>query len=304
MYFPSVFILIYCAAAGELISVCVESNMADPIVSASVDRHSLKIHCKRLTKVVHRAPWTRPYRNWHSLLLNDVFPFRVLTEPPLLHHFRAHFQLYVDALVHGSSCEDVACIALQLNRDLWNITDPPVLFEAAPPNQLNSYGVEETLSKKRGSCTAMSVFLVTALRMAGVPARLVGVPHWNLGLAKCPSGDASPSCGNHNWVEVFVAEKGWSFIDQRRLDQQVLPLNQSWFYPEWIQGVEAGGGNHSVFASSFMILNKLKDYPVGEGVQPADHFPMVWNWTNRQVAAWDVSLAYQTYSTDIKFITE
>ena len=140
----------------------------------------------------------------------------------------------------------------------------------------------------------MSVFLITGLRMLGVASRLTGVPHWNLGPKRCPLGDASPDCANHNWVEVFVPGKGWSFIDQRRPDQQVLPLNQSWFFPEWTRSLTSqDGGNHSVYAVSFLNPFDLDyDYPVGENVFEADHFPMVWDWQNHQIPAWDVTLAY------------
>lgn len=215
------------------------------------------------------------------LVLNDQCPFTVLTEPPFLNFdLRADFEARVAAI--AETClpvGDCECIALALNANVWG----DVEFEPAPPNGLNSYGIEETLSKKKGSCTSMSVFLVTALRLAGCPSRVAGVPHWNL--PECDS-DADPACGNHNWVEVWTG--GWSFIDQRRPDKLVLPLNQSWFHPNWtIHNSVPHRGNHSIYAASFMRPETL---PVAG--DPADWFPMAWDSKNHQVHAWDVSAAY------------
>ena len=54
------------------------------------------------------------------------------------------------------------------------------------------------------SCTGVSTTYIAALRVAGVPARLVGTPAW--------LGD--PAKGNHNWVEVFEPASGaWGFIE-------------------------------------------------------------------------------------------
>ena len=39
----------------------------------------------------------------------------------------------------------------------------------------------------------MSIFLISALRSVGIPARMAGTPDWILG------------GGNHDWVEVRIA---------------------------------------------------------------------------------------------------
>jgi hypothetical protein len=228
-----------------------------------------------------------------GLLLNDVAPFTVLTEPPFVDETKRSLLIaYLDHIASTSNCEDIPCITLALNERIWAVRDPPISFEAAKANGLNSYGVEETWERGNGSCTSMSVFLVTGLRLLGVPSRLAGVPHWNLGPSQCPNGDASDACGNHNWVEVYVPDLGWSFVDQRRPDQQILPLNNSWFYPGWTAGLDRQG-NHSAFAVSFRNPDKLgAEYPKGQGVDKADHFPMVWDWSDRRMHAWDVTSTY------------
>jgi hypothetical protein len=253
----------------------------------------IRLHCESVHEALLQSPWGSLSE---SLILNDVFPFTALREPPIssesiYRKLRAHVW---NILTNAPLCQRVDCVVERLNTYVWDITTPPIVFEAAAPNQLNSYSVEETLERRNSSCTGLSVFLVTALRMAGVPARIAGVPHWNLGPSACPLGDASPSCGNHNWVEVYIPNTGWSFVDQRRPDLQVLPLNTSWFYPDHIQGNTAPyNGNHSVYSVSFRDPDELgDDYPTGVGVSPADHFPMVWDWDDRTVYAWDVSASY------------
>ena len=54
------------------------------------------------------------------------------------------------------------------------------------------------------SCTGVSTTYIAALRVAGVPARLVGTPAW--------LGD--PLRGNHNWVELWDGAS-WRFWEGR-----------------------------------------------------------------------------------------
>ena len=285
-----------------LVSICLGVSVEDCLavnrrnLVQTVDQEILEDHCSALVSTLKKHVWTESFRENAELILNDVAPFTVLTEPPFVNpEKRQLLAAYLDHIAATSDCDNVACIALALNDRIWSVRDPPIVFEAAKANALNSYGVEETWERGNGSCTSMSVFLITGLRMLGVPSRLVGTPHWNLGPSKCPLGDASPDCGNHNWVEVYVPGKGWSFIDQRRPDQQVLPLNSSWFYPDWTSGLD-GTGNHSVYAVSFQNTDSLgNQYPVGKGVVKADHFPMVWDWTDTRIHGWDMSAAYKPH---------
>ncbi len=126
----------------------------------------------------------------------------------------------------------------------------------------------------------------------------MGVPHWRLGSVICPLADDSPECGNHNWVEVYV-DGQWHFIDQWN---QAGALDSAWFYPEFSkQNSIHHQGNHSIYATSFLPLEEMGiDYP--SGGEPADHFPMVWDWSNTQVRAWDVSGRYKVDELEILFI--
>ena len=44
------------------------------------------------------------------------------------------------------------------------------------------------------SCTGMSIYMSSALRTIGIPARVVGTPAWHNHKAD----------GNHNWIEIYM----------------------------------------------------------------------------------------------------
>jgi hypothetical protein len=291
-----VFTIASSLSEASFVSECIRVNI-DHLLQP-IPRELVEDHCESIQRAYEKYRWIDSVPE--SVLRNDVFPFTVLTEPAFTNKSkRALFGSYVNFIADASACVDIGCVALAVNERIWDIRDPPIVFEAAIANSLNSYGVEETWERGNGSCTSMSVFLITGLRMLGIPSRIVGVPHWHLGPVKCPLGDASPDCGNHNWVEVFVPGMGWSFIDQRRPDKLVLPLNQSWFYPEWTKGLEGGNGNHTVYAASFLSPRDLgPEYPKGKDIAYADHFPMVWDWDNHRMPAWDVTNAYKKFGSN------
>ena len=64
-----------------------------------------------------------------------------------------------------------------------------------------------------GRCGEESVFTVTALRSAGIPARQVYSPRW----AHCDD--------NHAWVEVYV-NGGWHFLGACEPEEV---LDKGWF---------------------------------------------------------------------------
>ncbi|CAK8998333.1 Alpha-L-fucosidase [Durusdinium trenchii] len=229
--------------------------------------------------------------HWASLaplpvFYNDVLPYASLTEPrdpwrPKLFEFMREAT---------SGCLDAVCAALALNSHAWEIVDPPIIFVAAKPDELNSYSPFQTMARHNASCTGLSVFLVDALRAAGVPSRIAGVPHWNKGVTVCPGGDADAPCGNHNWVEVFV-DGGWHFLDQRGAHNE---LDRGWFFPadtnlQVPAGKDGAQTNHSIFSSSWApgeVLLKLDPHAYAS-FSPFSHFPMVWDWAARSVPAWE-----------------
>lgn len=248
-------------------------------------------NCELAMEAHGKWPWSSEIP-W-SVFLNDIVPYYVLTEPKYNYRGDSFFMDYMEDLAAKSMCLDIACIVQVMNEKAWGIVDPPIIYMKSHTDGLNSYGIVQTMSQHNGSCTALSVFLVAALRSIGVASRIAGVPHWNRGSAICPNGDDDDECGNHNWVEVFVPGAGWSFVDQRPVNLKAKPLNQSWFYPQSTDLQDHSTYNHSIYATSFARTSlAMYNYPVGQGVVPTKRFPMVWDWSNDLVNGWDVTAAY------------
>ena len=150
------------------------------------------------------------------------------------------------------------------------------------------------------SCTGISILFIDALRVAGIPARLVGTPAWH----------NNPNDGNHNWVEVYlgnstsishvqeaqylalksssavstildrlasianVADDGWAFIEgaPAGAGETVADPCDKWFCNRG----RFGGSGTQVFAARFDRLSAL-------GQDVALHFPMSWDLANRGV---------------------
>lgn len=241
-------------------------------------------------KAYHTFSWARTVPR--SLFLNEVLPYSSFTEPR--DRWRRVFYGFITqphmGLVNNGTLSSKE-VALILNEKIWAIVDPPIVFAAAPANRLNHYGIFEIMKAHNASCTGLAIFLVNALRCAGIPARIAGVPHWNKGSKTCPHGDADAACGNHNWVELW-SDGGWHFIDQRGTENR---LDQGWFYPQDVNFQVPDTLNHSIFSTSWASTASLKTmgadkyYP---GNKPAKYFPMVWDWTDDSVQGWDSTLFY------------
>jgi hypothetical protein len=228
-----------------------------------------------------------------AIFLNDVLPYATLTEQrdnwrPL---FFEYFSSHAPALTDGTITNIDAAVRW-MNQFAWNIVAPPIVFNASGnPTGLNEYSPFEVMAAHYASCTGLSVFLVSCLRSIGIPARVAGTPHWNLGNKTCPQGDASPDCGNHDWVEVWSDDGAWSFVDERGQ----IALNTSWFFPEHVRHQQPNSLNHSIFATSYAPAEYIAASYGGDDdvlAVPSPFFPMAWDWGNPQVPAWDVTLRY------------
>jgi hypothetical protein len=250
------------------------------------------------------APWG-PTVPW-QVFLNDVLPYACLREPR--DEWRPLFASVMPGYLGDSdnagqstwssstpppATATTADTALTLNDKAWSIVNPPIKFLAATTNGLNSYSVFQTMRRHNSSCTGLSIFLVSALRSVGVPARVAGVPHWNRGVRECPLGDESENCGNHNWVEVWSnVDRRWHFVDQ---DAKPNALDVAWFFPAGVQGLLPLHGNHSVYASSWAPTSELvdvKEYS-SDHAQVSQYFPLGWDWQYKGVRAWDNTAMYK-----------
>jgi len=237
---------------------------ADFLATITVNR--IKKRLKRWPEV----PW--------DVFVEFTLPYAALSEPrdkSLSKDFQNKLESHVDKYVTKDATLSQAAVVL--NTKAYAITNPPIIFQAAAPNKVNAYSPYQVVQNKSSSCTGESVFLVYALRLAGIPARVAGVPHWNRGPQLCPLKDKSPKCGNHNWVEVFTEKGEWAFLDQNTAN----PLNKAWFVPELTNELKEGDRMHTIYAATWNIKTKLR-------------FPLVFDPTYKEVSAVERTEWYQS----------
>lgn len=229
---------------------------------------------------------------WH-IFLNDVLPYSVLAEPrnPWRPLFFRYFATSNKTAALRADNMTLAAVGFWMNTYGWRMTTPWIHYVESQTDTINGYSPFQVLAAHNASCTGLSEFMVACFRSIGVPARIAGTPHWNLGNVTCPRGDASPDCGNHDWVEVW-AGGGWGFVDQ--MDSR-YPLNTSWFFPGHAKSQVPGTLNHSIFATSWAPAAMVQADWGGDDdplARPVDYFPMVWDWHDRVTSAWDVTRRY------------
>jgi hypothetical protein len=285
-----------------------------------LDTVTYSLSARSLFPFARIVPW--------PLFLSDVLPYSLLSEPrhpPWRKGFFTFFKTnFLKQLLNISS---PAAAAEWMNENAYNMktvltngTAPRITYFGCQSDFLcGGYSPEEVLLLGNASCTGLSEFLVASQRSVGLPSRIAGTPHWNLGPSVCPQGDQSDACGDHSWAEVATpASDGstpasdvssssswsWSFQDS----DATIQLNQSWFVPQWTKHQSPYDGtsvNHTIFASSWapstFVVNEL--WPQGSGAydflsKPASYYPMAWNWTGPEArisSAFDVTRRYLTF---------
>ena len=129
--------------------------------------------------VLPYASANEPRTHWHGLLAKAVEPILV-------------------ALPRHASISDVA---EAINSEFWQNVGGVKFHSGQTPLIFDPVS---TVAFGYASCTGVSTTYIAALRVAGVPARLVGTPAW--------LGD--PAKGNHNWVELWDGAS-WRFWEGR-----------------------------------------------------------------------------------------
>lgn len=201
--------------------------------------------------------------------MDYVLPYAFTNEPREL--WRQLFYKELTPLVEKTlSVSDAAKI---LHESIWKLYS----VHYAPDQTPFSMSPLTVISHGNASCTGMSIFFAAACRSVGIPARIVGTPHWNRGVDQCPDGDESPNCGNHDWVEIW--DGSWSFVD---ITNTAAPLvfNQSWFFPDPAKDATPGDNNHTIYASGWSRS------------EASTHFPMAWDWEDHSVPGFDITERY------------
>lgn len=194
--------------------------------------------------------------NWRELLLSAV---------------QEIFSAYTVEEQDKWTVSDVVSI---VNANLWSnntVLGKSIVFKSSQTPLI--YDSMSTLAFGYASCTGVSIFFVNALRSVGVPARVAGTPAWN--------NDASH--GNHNWVEVYLANENsdggvWSFIE----------------------AAPAGGGETLAnpcdkwFCNPSNFANGTEVYAVRFNQRSLVRYPMAWDLTNIAIPGDNMSRQYQS----------
>ncbi|KAJ1636821.1 hypothetical protein T492DRAFT_956432 [Pavlovales sp. CCMP2436] len=251
-----------------------------------VSAEFLARNCKLALAARRRSAWASAVP-W-TIFCEYVLPYASLNE--VRDEWRTLFaELLAPIVVDARNAKDAA---LAMNAELWRQWDPPIHF-VAQQTRVGHAGQLSPLTVIRAgnaSCTGLSIMLADALRAVGVPARVVGTPVWNWpGCSHEALTEAS--CGNHNWVEVWVqmeeAEGAWHFFGAAEGG-----FDDGWFFPEPAQQQQPGGLNISIYGARFGPPGSLAEDSAA-GLAPAlYHFPMVWAWDDRSVGADDITFRY------------
>jgi transglutaminase-like putative cysteine protease len=160
---------------------------------------------------------------------------------------------------------DVAAI---INNGLWSgVLGKPIEFKSSQTPVI--YDPMSSITFGFASCTGISLLYIDALRSAGIAARLAGTPAWNR--------DASH--GNHNWVELWLPERGeWAFVEggpAGGADETLFDPCDKWF-------CEPGH-----FANGTMVFAARFDQ------SSSTRYPMAWDPHNTEIPGEDRSAYYQ-----------
>ncbi len=176
--------------------------------SSSFDLHLLS-EDEFLENIVYSA-LARKTMPWGSkiperIFLNYVAPLRISQER--LHPWRStFFRLFAPQV---GNCKSIRDAALKINAWLAG----KVRYSPSDPRDLDPVSI---LKRGFGRCEEVNILYIAALRSVGIPARNVWVPAWR------------HTRGNHAWVEVYLDDNRWHYIDPSWLNND---FDSAWFTP-------------------------------------------------------------------------
>ncbi len=209
-----------------------------------------------LLKNVTLAYEARTRHPWASsipldVFLNDVLPYANVNERR--DEWRSDFVARFGSVV--KECKSATEAAQLLNRTVFKTLG--VQYHATKRRKPDQSPAE---SQEIGfaSCTGLSIILADACRAVGIPARVVGTPHW------------SDDSGNHTWVEFWDGQ--WWYIGAAEPGE----LNATWFSAAAAKADDSRP-EYRIYAASF----RKTDQP----------FIMIWS-RRKDISAVDVSKYY------------
>ncbi len=197
-------------------------------------------------------PWVRGLPE--EVFFNDVVPYASLDETR--EAWRADFYRQCAELV--KDCRTTTEAAQAINKNFFNLIKVHYNTGRKAPHQRPS----EAIALGKATCTGLSIIMVDACRAVGVPARVAGTALW------------SNKRGNHTWVEIYDSGK-WYFTGADEYSH--AGLNRAWFVGDASKAI-ADDWRHAIWATSWK--------------KTGNHFPMVWDLQNQEVAAVNVTGRY------------
>lgn len=219
----------------------------------SLDSAMLVKNVELAYKARNMSEWATAVPN--EIFLNDVLPYASLSEPR--EDWRSDFFARFSPMV--GKCETLRDAVVVVNQAIRDELEVDYNTKRKRADQSPS----ESMEIKMASCTGLSILLVDAFRSVGIPARVAGTPSW------------TTKSGNHNWVEFFDPETGkWHFTEYY-MDEK--GIDHGWLLADAAKA-DDDHPLHAIYASSWK--------PTGH------HFPLVWDFGCRDVAAAKVTARY------------
>eukprot|EP00587_Corethron_hystrix_P008553 CAMPEP_0113318216 /NCGR_PEP_ID=MMETSP0010_2-20120614/12856_1 /TAXON_ID=216773 ORGANISM="Corethron hystrix, Strain 308" /NCGR_SAMPLE_ID=MMETSP0010_2 /ASSEMBLY_ACC=CAM_ASM_000155 /LENGTH=309 /DNA_ID=CAMNT_0000175439 /DNA_START=117 /DNA_END=1046 /DNA_ORIENTATION=+ /assembly_acc=CAM_ASM_000155 len=215
-----------------------------------------------------KYPWTSHVPK--DIYFEYVASFCSVNEPrnnwrPLFH---AVVEKIVQELTSGTGSKggtpNVEQVVRAVNQNIWDRfhTEKEIFFQSGQTPLI--YDPMSILAYGYASCTGLSIFLVDALRAAGIPARLAGTPAWN----------GEEENGNHTWIEFFGSDSNWHIMESKPAsgqdDKDLLDPCQWWFC------------NHERVSGTSFYAARL-DRSLGND----NVFPLAWDMGNHDVIGED-----------------
>ena len=188
-----------------------------------------------------------------EVFLNDVLPYANINERR--DSWRKEFHDRFWPIV--KDVESPALAGARLNQAIFDELNVKYSTKRRRADQ----GPRESMESGLASCTGLSILLIDACRACGVPARFVGTPLW------------SDNSGNHSWVEIW--DDGWHFTGAAEANGD--DLDKAWF-ADRATTAQLDAPEHAIYAVSFR--------------QTPLNFPMVWDRSNKEVFAINVTQRY------------
>ena len=214
---------------------------------------------------------------WTDDLPKDIFLNYVLNYANL-NEARTNWRpLLVDVMkfnetdLYKSGNANLTSAVTWCNTNLWTLLarDPnhPIYFKSSQTPLI--FDPMSTIAFGYASCTGTSILFSNALRALGIPARVAGTPAWF----------GNKTRGNHNWVEVYVGNGEWKFLEPSPALSHVDNLEASpcsrWFCDK------------SRYPASKVYAALMTRDPEYKEQDPATHFPLAWEWDSEDVPAVD-----------------